>query len=107
MKTPKAAAPRVPLGQPCRVSLPDGSRKTCVIIDIALDGLALAASSPLPPGTQCQVAFDLPGSQSVTIEALVRVIDFTLLADSGFRLDTSILFIRGDGARDLERFIAP
>lgn len=60
--------------------LPDGAAQRTLTKDIGAGGACLIAERPLPPGTQVQVALELPGREQPvnTIAEVVRSAEFEM-----------------------------
>ncbi len=75
-----AATVRVP-GQPPREG------KTW---DLGLDGMSLMSPKPIPPGTRCEVSFELPlAGKASRVTAPVKVLYCSFCGNDGFKVGTA------------------
>ena len=71
----------VPAGQPPRQA------RTW---DLGLDGMSFLCPKPIPPGTRCEVSFELPiGERSSPVTAAVKVLYCSFSGADGFKVGTA------------------
>src|SRR5450432_4140819 len=98
--------PRRALRQPATVSY--GSTTVAVQTrDVAQDGMCLATSRPIAPGTRCRITFDLPwGDTPTPIIAAARVVYSSYSAPGEFKIGAVFIDLPEDTARELGKFAA-
>jgi len=73
--------------------------------DLGLDGMSLMLPKPIPPGTRCQVTFELPvGGRSNRVTAAVKVLYCSFVGGEGFKVGTSFGDLDDDSREAVKEF---
>jgi hypothetical protein len=97
---------RMVLRRPATVKLPGGAERIVRTWDVGLDGLSLVAPKPIPPGTRCTVALELPdGDDWRLVEVPVKTV-YCSLIDEGVKIGLVFGPLEGDTERLLQQFVA-
>ena len=82
--------PRKVLRGPATIVLPGQAPRDGRLWDVGLDGLCVLSPKPIPPGTKCEVHFDVPvGGKSTRVHAPVKVLYCSYCGSDGFKVGTS------------------
>jgi hypothetical protein len=116
METPKARDPvpnrrttrRRGLRQPATLTLLPGRMSRSVMLwDLGLDGLSVLSPRPVPPGSRCELQFDLVlGGHAAPITAEGKTVYSSYVGAEGFRVGLVFTRLPDDTAACIERFAA-
>jgi hypothetical protein len=82
--------PRKVLRRPCTVVLAGQPPRDVSTWDLGLDGMCLLTPRPIPPGTRCEVSFEVPvGDHSTSVKAPVKVLYCSFSGPDGFKVGTA------------------
>ena len=82
--------PRKVLRAPAKVTLPGQPPRESRTWDVGVDGMSLMSSKPIPPGTRCEVSFELPvGGEVRPVTAAVKVLYCSFSGPDGFKVGTA------------------
>jgi hypothetical protein len=82
--------PRKVLRAAATVKLPGQPSREGRTWDLGLDGMSLMSSKPIPPGTKCEVSFELPlGGNGRRVTVPVKVLYCSFCGDDGFKIGTA------------------
>ncbi len=83
--------PRKVLRAPAKVTLPGQPPRDSKTWDVGLDGMSLMTPKPIPPGTKCEVSFELPmgGGKMCAVTAAVKVLYCSFSGADGFKVGTA------------------
>lgn len=92
--------PRKVLRGPATIVLPGQPPRDGKTWDLGLDGMSVISPRPIPPGTKCEVHFDLPGGGHPThVTAPVKVLYCSYCGADGFKVGTAFADL-DDESRD-------
>lgn len=81
--------PRKVLRRPATVVVA-GQPREARTWDLGLDGMSFLSARPIPPGTRCEVRFELPvGDQASAVSAPVKVLYCSFCGADGFKVGTA------------------
>jgi hypothetical protein len=116
METPKGrdnnpnrrSARRRVLRQPATLTLlPGNVSRSVTLWDLGLDGLSVLSPRPVPPGSRCELQFDLTaGGQSQQVNAAGKTVYSSYVGAEGFRIGLVFTRLPDDAAVLIERFAA-
>ncbi|HJV64009.1 MAG TPA: PilZ domain-containing protein [Albitalea sp.] len=82
--------PRKVLRGPATIVLPGQPPRDGRTWDVGLDGMSVMSPRPIPPGTRCEVSFDVPsGGKSMHVTAQVKVLYCSYCGPDGFKVGTA------------------
>jgi hypothetical protein len=82
--------PRKVLRTPATVVLPGQPPRDSRTWDLGVDGMSLMSPKPIPPGTKCEVSFELPvGGKPSRVTASVKVLYCSFTGEEGFKVGTA------------------
>lgn len=82
--------PRKVLRRPATVVLAGQPPRDARTWDLGLDGMSFLCPKPIPPGTRCEVRFELPlGDRSSPVTAPVKVLYCSFSGAEGFKVGTA------------------
>ena len=82
--------PRKVLRRPATVVLAGQPPRDAHTWDLGLDGMSLMSPKPIPPGTRCEVSFEVPvGDHSSSVTAPVKVLYCSFSGPDGFKVGTA------------------
>jgi hypothetical protein len=101
-----------------RISRRKGLRRPCVLTlsgrpprelrvstwDLGVDGMCLLSSKPITPGTRCDCAFELPGSD-VPLHAAGKVVYSSYVGVDGFRIGVVFGPLDEPAASEIQSFV--
>jgi hypothetical protein len=73
--------------------------------DLGLDGMSLMSAKPIPPGTRCEVTFELPlaaGASRVAVP--VKVLYCSFCGDEGFKVGAAFGDLDDDSRNAVNEF---
>lgn len=95
------------LRQPGTLTLLPAQQPRAVIVwDVGLDGMSVLSPKPVPPGTRCELRFDVPaGGQSSGVQATGKTVYSSFVGADGFRIGLVFTGLAADAAALVERFV--
>jgi len=82
--------PRKVLRGPAKIVLPGQAPRDGRTWDVGIDGMSVISSKPIPPGTRCEVCFDVPyRGASAQVTAMVKVLYCSYCGPDGFKVGTA------------------
>jgi hypothetical protein len=97
--------PRKVLRAPATVVLPGQPPRDSRTWDVGLDGMSLMSPKPIPPGTKCEVSFEVPiGGKASRVTAPVKVLYCSFTGDEGFKVGTSFGELDDDSRDAVKEF---
>lgn len=92
--------------QPATLTLLPGNVSRSVMLwDLGLDGLSVLSSRPVPPGSRCELQFDLAvGGQTTPVTATGKTVYSSYVGAEGFRVGLIFTQLSDEAAGLIERF---
>jgi hypothetical protein len=82
--------PRKVLRGPATIMVPGQPPREGKIWDLGLDGMSVMSARPIPPGTRCEVSFDVPAAgSSAHVTVPVKVLYCSYVGPDGFKVGTA------------------
>lgn len=113
METPKdlpnrRAARRRGLRQPATlILLPGRTSREVTLWDLGPDGLSLLSSRPVPPGSRCELRFELVlGGQAMPVHAAAKTVYSSYVGADGFRVGLVFTQVAEEALALIDRFAA-
>ena len=105
--TNRRAARRKGLRQACELVLPDQSTRRARTVDAGVDGLSFLCARPMPPGTRCQVRFELalPG-RLAAVQGALKTVYSSFSGGDGFKIGAVFVELDEASSAALREFIA-
>ena len=114
METPKGRDPhnrragrRRVLRQPGTLTLQPGQQapRPVIVWDLGLDGMSVLSPRPVPPGSRCELRFDVVmGGQSTPVQAAAKTVYSSYVGTEGFRIGVVFTQLADEAAALIERF---
>jgi hypothetical protein len=103
----RRAARRRGVRQPATLTLlPSNASRSVTLWDLGLDGLSVLSPRPVPPGSRCELQFDLAvDGQSTPIHATGKTVYSSYVGAEGFRVGLVFTQLADDTAALIQRFI--
>jgi hypothetical protein len=94
------------LRQPGTLTLLPGRQSRAIIVwDLGLDGMSVMSPKPVPPGTRCELQFDLVmGGQATPLHAEGKTVYSSFVGADGFRVGLIFTRLPDDAMAAVERF---
>lgn len=97
--------PRKVLRGPATIVVPGQPPRDGKTWDLGLDGMSVISPRPIPPGTRCEVRFDLPGVDHPThVTAPVKVLYCSYCGADGFKVGTAFGDLVGESLDAVKGF---
>ena len=82
--------PRKVLRAAVTVTVPGQAPREGRTWDLGIDGMSIMSPRPIPPGTRCEVSFELPvGGKVLPVTAAVKVLYCSFSGPDGFKVGTA------------------
>lgn len=95
------------LRRPATVVLTGGLAREVRTWDVGLDGMSIVAPKPIPPGTRCTVAMELPdGDAARPLQLPVKAVYCSLLGAEGVKVGLVFGTLDEDTERAIRGFVA-
>lgn len=94
------------LRQPATLTLlPGNVARPVTVWDLGLDGMSVLSPRPVPPGSRCEVRFDLvQGGQSSAVQCAGKTVYSSFIGAEGFRIGLVFAQLDADMAALIEQF---
>jgi hypothetical protein len=94
------------LRRPATVTLPGGIERVVRTWDVGLDGMSLLSPKPIPPGTRCTVAVELPdGDTWRAVQLPVKTVYCSLMGAEGVKVGMVFGALDPDTERLIQHFV--
>jgi hypothetical protein len=95
------------LRQPAVLIVSPGQVSRDVVVwDLGLDGMSVLSPKPVPPGSRCEVRFELPqgGVPAMPVKAAVKTVYSSFVGRDGFRIGLVFTQLPDDMAALIDQF---
>jgi hypothetical protein len=83
----RRVSPRKGLRCPLTVVLPDKTQRQGTTCDLSIDGLSFRTARPIPPGTRCDLNFELTlGDHHLPVQAVIKTVYSSYAGAEGFKI---------------------
>jgi hypothetical protein len=102
----RRVSPRKVLRRPATVTLPGGVERVVRTWDVGLDGMSLVSPKPIPPGSKCTVAVELPdGDTWRQVHLPVKTVYCSLMGAEGVKVGMLFGALDADTERVIRNFV--
>jgi hypothetical protein len=93
------------LRQPAVLTLANQPPRAVTVWDLGVDGMSVLSPRPVPPGSRCELHFDLPHDGAITeIHLVGKTVYSSFMGTDGFRVGLVFLELADPCAAAIERF---